>query len=71
MELDKTFECQPYDADMASGTVRFYVPRDFPLAGGVYEIRRIRTVTPEDEAVFADRKDPPEYAMSDCRHCNA
>lgn len=67
---DQAFECQPYDADMPSGTVRFYVPRDFPLAGGVFEIRRVRTATDADRKVFSDRPDPPEPAFSDCRRCN-
>lgn len=55
----------PYDADMPSGTMRFYVPRDFPLAGGVYRIERIRTATPEDKQLFADRPEPPTYKYDD------
>ena len=67
--MSQAFECQPYDADMPSGTVRFYVPRDFPLAGGVFEIRRVRTATEADRKTFADRTDPPEPALRDCPRC--
>lgn len=63
--MEKAFECQPYDADMEAGAVRFYVPRDFPLAGGVFEIRRVRTATAQDKKTFSDRPYPRDF----CEHC--
>ena len=68
---EKSFECQILDADFPSGTIRFYAPRDFMVAGGMYEIRRIRSSTPEDVAKFKGRAPAPEYALEDCKHCNA
>lgn len=67
---DKTYECMMFDAHLPSGTIRLQAPRDFPLAGGIFEIRRVRTVTPEDEAKFAEYPDPPNEAFSDCELCN-
>lgn len=68
---EKSFECQIIDADFPSGTIRFRAPRDFMLAGGMYEIKRIRSSTPEDVAKFKGRKSAPKYALEDCKHCNA
>ena len=58
---DKGYECMILDAHLPSGTARFYMPRDFPVCGGMFEIRRIRNVTEEDKATFAGRPDPEDF----------
>ena len=62
---DESFECLICDAHLPSGTVRFYAPRDFPIAGGMYRIERIRTATDEDRELFANRPDPDDCCDKD------
>jgi hypothetical protein len=59
------FECMIYDAHCPSMTARFKVPEGFPLAGGIYRIERVRTVTEEDKASFARFPDPPDDCVRD------
>ncbi|WP_046192482.1 hypothetical protein [Sphingomonas sp. SRS2] len=59
-DRDQAFECLIFDAHMPSMCARFRVPEGFPLAGGMYEIRRIRTATPEDSARWDKYAEPPE-----------
>ncbi len=58
---DPAFECLIYDADLPSMTARFRIPEGFPFAGGIYEIRRVRTATDGDRARWAKLPAPPEF----------
>lgn len=60
--MSERFECLIYDADLPSMTARFRMPEGFPLAGGIFEIRRVRTATKEDRARWDGFAKPPEYA---------
>jgi len=56
----QAFECMIYDAHLPSMTARFRMPEGFPLAGGIFEIRRIRSATPADQQRWAHLRDPPD-----------
>ena len=58
--MDKPIACMIYDAHLPSMTARFRMGEGFPLAGGIFEIRRIRTATEVDKAKWSHLPDPPE-----------
>ncbi|MBB3927648.1 hypothetical protein GGR43_003380 [Sphingobium jiangsuense] len=58
---EKRYECMIYDCHFPTQTARFRMPSDFLVAGGIYEIRRLRSSTDDDRAVWAGLPDPPEY----------
>lgn len=65
MAQDRTtsFECLIYDMDFPTMTARFQMPQGFPVAGGVYEIRRVRTATDADRARWAHLPDPEDVGL--------
>ena len=57
---DEVFEALIYDAHLPSMTARFRIPPGLPFAGGMYELRRVRSATEADEARWTHLPEPPE-----------
>ncbi|API58067.1 hypothetical protein BSL82_01125 [Tardibacter chloracetimidivorans] len=51
--MSKSFLAIAEAADFPASTMTFIVPQGTPLAGGVFEIKRIRSTTDEDRATFS------------------
>ena len=59
---DGPFEAMIYDAHLPSMTARFRIPEGLPFATGMYEIRRVRRPTDEDQARWAHLPEPPDWS---------